>query len=212
MKKFLFLLILLLISPKTVFAHSDVQIIEMNKNGFEPQSVTVDQNMTIIFYNKDNHFRYPASNPHPTHDLYPEFDPKKPIQPGDSWTFRPKKIGTWRYHDHLFPHMRGEIIVTPEKNPSEENQPEEIKQTGLFYTARDAIAKIFNNIQQFFTPKIKFVPPGGQEFITLSPEKQMDVIKQIAKDDPKDTWNYLKEVYKNENGSAGSVHELAHLT
>src|SRR5947207_2542475 len=92
---------LLIFFPNTVFAHSEIKVIEMTKEGFEPQSVTVDENQTIIFYNRDTVSRYPASNPHPTHDLYPEFDPKKPILPGDSWPFRPKKIGTWKYHDHL---------------------------------------------------------------------------------------------------------------
>src|SRR3989344_6780475 len=101
--------------PVNVSAHSEVRIIEMTSNGFEPQEVTVDENSSIIFFNKDTKSRWPASNTHPTHELYPEFDPRKPIAPGESWAFKPKNIGDWKYHDHLFPHMRGVITVIEEE-------------------------------------------------------------------------------------------------
>ena len=102
--------------PNNIFAHSQIQIIEITPDGFIPQSVTIDQNSTIIFVNKDETDHWPASNTHPHHDLYPEFDPKKPIAPGDFWIFKPKKIGAWKFHDHLFPHQRGLLIVTGESS------------------------------------------------------------------------------------------------
>ncbi len=213
MLNLLLFLILSVFFPTVVSAHSEVQVIEITKDGFNPQSVTVDQNQTIIFLNRDDTPRWPASNSHPTHDLYPEFDPKKSIEPGDSWPFKPKNVGTWKYHDHLFPHMRGVITVNAEESQPEENLPKETtEKNGLFYIAWDAIAKLFYNIEQIFMPKNKFIPPPREAFIRLSTEKQTEVIKQIAKDDPKDAWKYLLDTYKNENGAAGSVHELAHIT
>jgi hypothetical protein len=216
-------LILSLFFPTTVSAHSEVQIIEITKDGFNPQSVIVDHNQTIIFLNRDEVPRWPASNSHPSHDVYPEFDPKNSIEPGASWPFKPQKIGTWKYHDHLFPHMRGVIIVNAETSVvktmdvkeklSEENPPKETSEKkGLFYIAWDAITKLFTNIKQVFIPQDKFQSPSKIVFIQLPPEKQTEVIKKIAKDDPKDAWKYLKDVYKNENGAAGSVHDLAHIT
>src|SRR3989338_3059209 len=106
--------------PVNVSAHSEVRIIEMTSNGFEPQEVTVDENSSIIFFNKDTKSRWPASNTHPTHELYPEFDPRKPIAPGESWAFKPKETGEWKFHDHLLPHMRG--VLTVVKEEQDENQ------------------------------------------------------------------------------------------
>ncbi|TSC66129.1 MAG: Uncharacterized protein CEO21_253, partial [Microgenomates group bacterium Gr01-1014_80] len=110
----LVLLIVCLILPITSFAHSETRIIEMTPDGFSPDLVTIDINSTIIFLNKDTRPRWPASNVHPTHELYPEFDPKKAIDPGKSWTFKPKNPGEWKFHDHIFPHMRGTIKVIAE--------------------------------------------------------------------------------------------------
>ena len=97
-----------------VYAHSQPQVIEMTSSGFTPASVTIDQDTAIIFLNKDLRVRWPASNIHPTHGIYPEFDPKRPIEPGKSWSFKPKKAGEWKYHDHLLPHIRGSLKVTSE--------------------------------------------------------------------------------------------------
>jgi hypothetical protein len=54
---------------------------------------------------------WPASDFHPTHNLYPEFDPKKPIAQNSSWVFVFDKSGKWTYHNHLFPSQIGTIIV-----------------------------------------------------------------------------------------------------
>src|SRR3989344_143539 len=96
---------LFLITP--VSAHSEVAVIEMVPDGFVPSEITIDVNSSVIFINKDKVARWPASNVHPTHDLYPEFDSRKNINPGESWAFKPKKTGEWKFHDHNFPHLRG---------------------------------------------------------------------------------------------------------
>ena len=123
----LIFILLIYIFPTLVSAHSQTQVIKMTQNGFEPQSVTVDQNQTIIFLNEDSKDRWPASNNHPVHDIYPEFDPKKPISPGGSWPFKPKKAGEWKFHDHLNPHMRGTLIVEAEPGTAKN-----IERTGGF--------------------------------------------------------------------------------
>ena len=96
------------------YAHSETQIIKMTPDGFDPQEVILDTSSTVIFINQDKVQRWPASNIHPTHEIYPEFDPKKPIEPGKDWTFRPKRSGNFKFHDHLFPHFRGTLIVNEE--------------------------------------------------------------------------------------------------
>ena len=114
-KFLLYLLIgLFFIFPPLVLSHSQVATIKMTATGFQPDSVTLDQGSTVIFINQDNVARWPASNVHPTHDLYPEFDPQKAIDPGQSWAFKPTKVGQWKYHDHLKPHLRAILIVKKE--------------------------------------------------------------------------------------------------
>jgi hypothetical protein len=48
---------------------------------------------------------------HPTHGIYPEFDPRKQISPDDSWIFVFTNPGVWEYHDHLNSVFKGKIIV-----------------------------------------------------------------------------------------------------
>ena len=119
-----FLMGLMLFLPKGAFAHNKTQIVEMTPDGFVPQEVTIDQNSTVIFVNKDTIVRWPASNTHPTHEIYPEFDPRREIPPGESWPFKPKKLGTFKYHDHMFPHKRGVITVVDEAGEKEQEQKE----------------------------------------------------------------------------------------
>ncbi|MBP6979587.1 cupredoxin domain-containing protein [Candidatus Curtissbacteria bacterium] len=85
--------------------------IVITDKGFEPRNVLVSSGAEITFVNKDNVPHQPASNLHPTHQNYPEFDSQKPISPGESWKFKIKRNGTWFFHDHLNPALGGKIKV-----------------------------------------------------------------------------------------------------
>lgn len=93
-------------------AITDTKTIVMTVNGFEPSEITIQKNTKVIFKNQDNVSRWPASAPHPTHTNYPEFDPKKGIEPGQEWGFVFEKAGPWSFHDHLNPSLRGKVTVT----------------------------------------------------------------------------------------------------
>ena len=56
-------------------------------------------------------FVWPASDLHPTHSLYSEFDPGEPFESGKAWAFTFDKPGQWGYHDHLKPNHRGVVTV-----------------------------------------------------------------------------------------------------
>lgn len=83
----------------------------MTKDGFEPSNIQIRKDETVIFQNKDSRDRWPASNNHPTHDIYKGFDPQKPIKPGESWEFKFEKEGEWQFHDHLYPQIKGTVSV-----------------------------------------------------------------------------------------------------
>lgn len=84
----------------------------MEEDRFTPENLTIKKDTTVIFKNVDKVARWPASNIHPTHTIYPEFDSLQPIDPGQSWSFNFDKVGAWKDHDHLIPSIRGIITVT----------------------------------------------------------------------------------------------------
>ncbi len=86
--------------------------VEIGDTAFLPETITIKKNTEVVFTNTANEARWPASNIHPTHGIYPEFDPQRPIAPGESWSFVFTKVGTWKMHDHLVPRILGSITVT----------------------------------------------------------------------------------------------------
>jgi len=100
--------------PVLAFAHDGEHVFTMTDAGYEPVDMIVDLGETVIFKNEGLKPRWPASNIHPTHNIFPEFDPQKPIAAGESWSFKFEKPGVWRWHDHLSPKMNGAITVLGE--------------------------------------------------------------------------------------------------
>jgi plastocyanin len=86
-------------------------VVEITDDGFEPSSLTVSSGDTVTFENKSSDDSWPASDVHPTHQEYPGFDAKKPLLPGDSYSFTFTKTGSWGYHNHLEPDVKGMIVV-----------------------------------------------------------------------------------------------------
>ena len=119
-KLFIYAIIILLIVVGVFFIErnytreSAVYTIQLRENGFSPQELTIQKGDTVKFVSESRIF-WPASNLHPSHAIYSEFDPKEPIETEESWSFRFNKPGEWKYHDHLAPYFTGTIIVG-EKN------------------------------------------------------------------------------------------------
>lgn len=86
-------------------------MVSITEDGFSPEEITIKKGQTVTWINETNEFRWPASDLHPSHTIYPEFDPRQPISPGRSWSFTFQKVGTWRYHNHLRPIDRGVVEV-----------------------------------------------------------------------------------------------------
>ncbi len=110
---FLFLMVLLFsFCQSPIYAKEQIFEIKMVKNGFVPPSLQIKTADTINFINQDKIDRWPASNIHPTHSIYPEFDPQKAIKPGESWQLKFDRAGTFKFHDHLSPSLGGAITVS----------------------------------------------------------------------------------------------------
>ena len=92
--------------------HEESKIkIAMRSVGFEPSTLTVEKGTAVLFRNDEIRDRWPASDSHPAHDIYPEFDPKVPIKSAEQWFFVFDKVGEWKFHDHLYPEFQGIIKV-----------------------------------------------------------------------------------------------------
>lgn len=94
--------------------------IQLTETGFSPQTITIAKGDTVIFTTARNKPFWPASDLHPTHEIYPAFDPKQPIAADASWSFQFNNAGAWKYHDHLDPYFRGIIEVADLRNAKSE--------------------------------------------------------------------------------------------
>lgn len=134
-----------LLDPDHTFAqqtsNSSEKIIHMGADGYRPKDVEMKKGQTITFENTDTRDRWPASNIHPTHGIYPEFDPKKPIGANQNWQFKFDKVGTWHYHDHLYPQLTGQITVIDSQNSQAKNP-------GLLSLAWQKIVGIKNSLAE----------------------------------------------------------------
>src|SRR5258708_44997 len=114
-----FLTVLVLVEGGVILRSKPVgklyEVVE-TENGFVPAEIAIRAGDRVRFTTTANHFFWPASNPHPTHTDYPEFDPQQAIAAKDAWTFTFTKVGKWGYHDHLAPINTGTIIVTGSQN------------------------------------------------------------------------------------------------
>lgn len=100
-------------SSKTKFVtFKGEAVVKMGKDGYEPQNFRIKKGTKVTFENVSGGLRWPASDFHPSHLLYPEFDPKEPVAKESKWTFEFDKVGEWGYHDHLAPYITGRIQVT----------------------------------------------------------------------------------------------------
>lgn len=76
-------------------------VIELRDYGFFPEEITIEKGETVTFISRREIPFWPASDDHPEHAIYPEFDAKKAVNPGEAWSFTFDKIGSWGFHDHL---------------------------------------------------------------------------------------------------------------
>jgi plastocyanin len=94
-------------------AHAGATVSATADHAFSPATVTIKSGETVTWTNDTGSPIRVASDPHPTHTDYPGFDSLSPISAGGSYTFTFAKVGTWGYHNHFSPGMRGTVIVQP---------------------------------------------------------------------------------------------------
>jgi len=84
--------------------------VSIEANVLNPAEVTINVNDTVIWLNKDSVNRIIASDPHPAHTLLPELVSGN-LSANQTYSFKFTKAGTWTYHDHNNPTLKGTVIV-----------------------------------------------------------------------------------------------------
>ncbi|MEL6802872.1 MAG: hypothetical protein AAFO91_03705, partial [Bacteroidota bacterium] len=92
-------------------AFSSDHVVYIYNDRFEPQVIDISAGETVVFVNVASRPVWPASDEHPSHSQYPDFDPKAEIGLGESWQFTFTESGIWDFHDHVRSSIRGQIIV-----------------------------------------------------------------------------------------------------
>ena len=87
--------------------------------GFDRPNVTIPRGATVTWISSRADSQRPtwiASDVHPEHTRYPEFDQGRtlgyePLPQDKIYTFKFEKVGRWEYHDHYDPDKKGVVTV-----------------------------------------------------------------------------------------------------
>lgn len=88
-----------------------MHVVTLTEMGFTPSEIIIRHGDSVRFVSIAGDPFWPASDLHPTHTIYPAFDPKTPIYPDEGWEFTFNQPGRWRYHNHLDPQQGGVVVV-----------------------------------------------------------------------------------------------------
>ncbi|HYV33457.1 MAG TPA: hypothetical protein VE973_01235, partial [Candidatus Limnocylindria bacterium] len=100
---------------RTATSSPDFEIL-YTATGYVPSSLEVPLGSSVAFKNTIDIPMWTASDPHPTHTDYPEFDAKKGYLAGEVYTFQFTKTGTFGFHNHERSLDRGIIRVADSAN------------------------------------------------------------------------------------------------
>ena len=98
------------VEPVDLRERAEVEVV-LGEDGYVPAKLRISQGATVVFTSTQSWNFWPASNSHPAHDVYPEFDPERPLTPDEKWEFTFEREGTWGFHDHLRSYYNGIIYV-----------------------------------------------------------------------------------------------------
>ena len=87
-------------------------VVTFSDTGFSPNSVMVKKGTTVTFVNESSGQMWVASDPHPTHTLLPGFDELTSVGRAGTYEYTFAKVGTWTYHNHMNPSVKGTVVAT----------------------------------------------------------------------------------------------------
>jgi plastocyanin len=82
----------------------------ISNSKFDPASVTVSVGDTVVWVNQDQANHQIASDPHPAHTGLPDLESGL-LATNQTYSYKFTAAGTFKYHDHLNPSIKGTVIV-----------------------------------------------------------------------------------------------------
>jgi len=86
------------------------ETVSLTSSGFNPKSLTIKAGTTVTWVNNSGGPATVNSDDHPTHQKYPELNLGR-FEAGSSLQLKFEKVGTYTYHNHLVPSIRGTVVV-----------------------------------------------------------------------------------------------------
>lgn len=189
--------------------NADPVLIKIYNDRFEPALVNISYQTPVTFINESSLDVWPASDMHPTHRIYSEFDPLKPLKPGETWSFTFNKVGEWGVHDHLKPHKIGRIIVS--KDSFIKIIPLDIFRA-MSFTVKDFVV-FYESVRSLFVNNQRGSQIIGRDtFLELSEKNKLSALEILLEEKGSaEVWDFIKETYPVQTGTNGPVHDLAHF-
>lgn len=92
------------ISPDSAEPLTGTTTVTYTNEGFSPDRITIARGATVSFINESDIPLWVASDPHPSHTDYPEFDTPAVLgrmpRLEEDFSFTFDKVGEWKYHSH----------------------------------------------------------------------------------------------------------------
>jgi plastocyanin len=188
-------------------------VVHVTDEGFEPESIEVEAGTTVVFENVGGEAHWPASDDHPIHDDYPGFDPRKPVQPGEEWSFTFDRPGKWGFHDHMNPYLTGEIVV---RNTAASEPGGLLSSMGAFFAnAYETALYIFVGEEPASADVAeKTTDSSGGSTAELSRERfkevEADLTALVKEQNPRVALEKIRKEIKTDDALARSCHPLVH--
>jgi plastocyanin len=189
-------------------------VVHVTDEGFEPRSITVEAGRTVVFENVGDEAHWPASDDHPTHQEYPGFDPRKPVQPGEEWSFTFDRPGEWGYHDHMNPYLTGEIVVRNTAGPG---------QSGLISSIEAFLVNAYETAESVFGGEREEPASAGEAETGGSAEGssgelsdkryreiEAELTALVREENPRVALEKVRREIKTNDALARSCHPLVH--
>ena len=189
-------------------------VVHVTDEGFEPRSITVEAGRTVVFENAGDEAHWPASDDHPTHQEYPGFDPRKPVQPGEEWSFTFDRPGEWGYHDHMNPYLTGEIVVRNTAAPGQGGLISSIE--AFFVSAYETAESVFGSDREEPASAGEAETGGSAEGSSgeLSDKRYREIEAELTalvrEENPRVALERLRREIKTDDALARSCHPLVH--
>ena len=189
--------------------------IHITENGFEPNSIEIQVGDTVIFENVDTIGRWPASNIHPTHTVYPGsdirdcgtdtesqmFDACRELNSGEAYAFTFTVPGEWRYHDHVIANHTGEVTVVGDVDRNESIE----ESRGFFSWVGDQFRALFSFFSNTYKRAFSDLNEISVVEVSVDDDALADVLKVYG---AAAVMNKLLE--ETEGGSVFDCHQEAH--